>query len=112
MTNEVTFRPGIEGLMAALAVAEQLSAGSNTVPASVRVDEHSGWAVGQQKPLGVHLYFHRDEAAVRAFADRFSARTSSIVDGPDRLTVASGVLNGVPFRAWTLVDVEAPAVAA
>jgi len=112
MAQDITFRPGIEGLMAALAVAEQLSAGSSTVPASVRVDEHSGWLVGQERPLGVHLYFHRDEDAVRAFADRFEAKTNSVVDGPDRLTVASGVLSGVPFRAWTLTDVEAAQVAA
>lgn len=112
MAQEITFRPGIEGLMAALAVAEQLAASSPVVPSSARADEHSGWLVDQQHPIGVHLYFHRDEAAVRAFADHFGAETASVVDGPDRLTTANGALNGVPFRAWTLTDVEAAAVAA
>lgn len=112
MSNEITFRPGIEGLMAAFAAAEELAAASPVVPTHVRIDEHSGWFVDQARPLGVHLYFHRDEDAVRAFADCFGAETATTVDGPDRCMAAGGVLNGVPFRAWTLTDVEVRAVAA
>lgn len=109
---QVTFRPGIEGLMAALSAAEQLAASSPVVPSHVRIDEHSSWFVDRARPLGVHLYFHRDENAVRAFADSVGAAVQQLDDEADRLTSASGALNGVPFRAWTLTNAEVTAVAA
>ncbi|MFI1728241.1 hypothetical protein ACH40E_03170 [Streptomyces acidicola] len=116
MTNEVTFRPGVEGLMAALAVAERLTADSPAAPASLDIDQHEfDYVPGTfNRPTGVRLYFHRDLASVRAFAEAFGAEMSEKSrEGEWTLyTYADGALDGVPFRAWTLTNAEDAAVAA
>ncbi|RPE40206.1 hypothetical protein EDD90_3242 [Streptomyces sp. Ag109_O5-1] len=116
MTTEITFRPGLEGLMAALSVAEQVTAASPAVPDQVNLTSaHFDYVPGTdfQRPTGVLLFFHRSIEQVREFAAAFGLETADRAHGEtDVYTYAEGVLNGVPFRAWTLTAVEAPAVAA
>lgn len=113
MTTEITFRPGLAGLMAALSAAEHIAAASPVIPAHVRIDECSDWLVGIQRPIGVLLYFHEAEDAIQAFARHFEVDVSRRdQDSRDRYTYADCSLNGVPVRAWTLAGIETPAVAA
>lgn len=116
MTNEITFRPGTEGLMAALAAAEQLTAGAPTPPTSIAISRNEfDYVPGTfDRPTGVLLYFHRDLESVRAFADAVGAEMGERPHESEwtLYAYADGALNGVPFRAWTLTNAEDAAVAA
>jgi sugar phosphate isomerase/epimerase len=112
VTNEITYRPGVEGFMAALALAERLTAQSPIVPSHVRIDP-SDWDCIDvdgtfKRPAGVQLYFHRSLENVHAFAEAFGATVDEQPHpGENTYWYADGVLDGVPFRAWTLVENEA-----
>ncbi|MFJ1667431.1 hypothetical protein ACIOK4_13785 [Streptomyces bottropensis] len=110
MTEQTTAQSKTHRLMAALSVAERLTAESPITPSNLRVDGHSDWA----SPLiGVLLYFHRDPEAVRVFAEHFSLTVLQRGCGEDdEYTLADGVVDGVPFRAWSLTEVKSSAVAA
>lgn len=117
MTTQITYRPGLAGLMAALSAAETLAAKSPVVPTSIAIDS-GGFDLIQidgafERPTGVTLYFHRSPENVRAFAGvlRIDVNERPHGDGTTYMH-ADGVLDGVPFRAWALVDAEAPAVSA
>lgn len=112
MTTEITFRPGTDGLMAALSVAEQLTAASPAVPSNLKLNscEFAPIEGGWERPTGVLLYFHLSPENVRAFAERFGAVVGEEPrPGDDTYTYADGVLDGVPFRAWTLLKNETAA---
>ncbi|MFJ8145986.1 hypothetical protein ACIQ6R_13030 [Streptomyces sp. NPDC096048] len=112
MATEITFRPGIDGIMTALAVAEQVAATAPAVPTSVQVnDGHFDYVPGTfERPMGVLFYFHRNAENVQAFAEAFALDVQNRDhDGTTTYVYAEGALNGVPFRAWTLQDVETPA---
>lgn len=118
MTIEITVTAKTTRLMAALSVAERVTASSLAEPAHLRVDSHLDWGYlpGTYVPrVGVLLYFHHSTDAVRQFAESFGlevAERSQGADDEDVYTYADGVLDEVPFRAWTLNAVETPAVAA
>ena len=116
MTTQITFRPGLEGLMAALSAAEQLTASSPVPPHGVTISsDHFGYVPDTdfKRPMGVLLFFRRSVDQVRAFAEVVHVTVAEREHpGDQTYTYAEGVLDGVPFRAWTLTDVEAPAVAA
>lgn len=110
MTIESTEPTKVDRLMAALSLAEKLTAESPVIPSNLRVDNHADWSSAS---IGVLFYFHRDPGAVRAFAEHFSVPVSRRGCGADdEYTLAEGVVDGVPFRAWTLTTVEVSAVAA
>ena len=116
MTTEITFRPGAEGLMAALAVAEKLTSAAPVAPTSLQITRNEFEYVPgtYNRPTGVEVYFHRAVDKVTAFAEAFDAVvTSRPSTGEYTLfTYADGVLDGVPFRAWTLTNEQDTAVAA
>lgn len=118
MTGEITVPTRTTRLMAALSVAERITAASPAEPAHLRVDSHIDWDYipGTYVPrVGVLLYFHHSTDAVGQFAEAFGlevAERSMGADNEDVYTFADGVLDEVPFRAWTLNAAEVPAVAA
>lgn len=118
MNAQITFRPGLEGLMAALSAAEQLAAIAPVPPHGVQISsDHFGYAPDTdfKRPTGVLLFFPQDVDQVRAFAKAVHvtvAERDHDGSGQQTYTFAEGVLNGVPFRAWTLTAAESPAVAA
>ncbi|MET7458477.1 hypothetical protein ABZT03_43045 [Streptomyces sp. NPDC005574] len=118
MTDQITFRPGLEGLMAALSVAEQVTAKSPVTPHGVAISkDHFDHVPGTdfERPMGVLLHFYPGVEQVREFAEALGVEVAERPHGDeDTYTYAEGVLNGVPFRAWTLVaaDEIASAVAA
>jgi hypothetical protein len=116
VTTQITFRPGLEGLMAALSVAERLTANAPVPPHGVTISsDHFGYAPDTdfKRPTGVLLFFAASVDQVRAFAEALHVAVAEREHpGEKTYTYAEGVLDGVPFRAWTLTDAEAPAVAA
>lgn len=116
MNAQITFRPGLEGLMAALSVAEQITACAPVPPHGVQIgSDHFGYVPGTdfKRPTGVLLFFASNVDQVRAFAEALRLPVAEREHpGEQKYTFAEGVLNGVPFRAWTLTAAESPAVAA
>jgi hypothetical protein len=114
VATEITFRPGLEGVMAALSAAEQVASSVPVIPASVDLNSaHFDCVPGTyERPMGVLFYFHRSTESVREFAGTLGL---DVQDRPHDATstyiFAEGALNGVPFRAWTIVDVATSAVA-
>lgn len=116
MTTEITLRPEVGALMAALSAAEKLTSASPVAPTSLQIS-NNGFepAPGTYKrPVGVEMYFHLDVDKVSAFAEAFGTVVESRPrNGQYRLfTYADGVLDGVPFRAWTLTGEQEAAVMA
>lgn len=116
MTTEITFRPGTEGLMAALSVAEKLTAASPVAPTSLQITHNDfDYVPGTfNRPTGVELYFHSAVDKVREFAEAFGVE---VAERPRQglytlFTYADGSLDGVPFRAWTLTEERVAAVTA
>lgn len=116
MTTQITFRPGLEGLMAALSVAEQLTASSPVLPHGVQIgSDHFDYAPGTdfQRPTGVLLFFAQSAENVYAFAEAVHVAVQEREHSAEQTyTFAEGVLDGVPFRAWTLTNTVVSAVAA
>lgn len=87
---------------AALAVVERLLAASPTLPDTVWIDCHE-WA---PDVVRVELNFHLSPDGVREFAEMVGseATTRPHTNAPDspEYTEASGVLDGIPWHAWTL----------
>jgi hypothetical protein len=101
--------------MAALAVAEHLVAAAPALPSDIHITaSHFEHAPGTfDRPSGVLLHFHHSVEQVNAFARLFGLVVANRPQGETRVfTFAEGAVSGVPVRAWTLTDAEAPAVAA
>ncbi|MFJ6061658.1 hypothetical protein ACIQHU_01320 [Streptomyces tendae] len=114
MATEITFRPGLEGIMAALSVAEQVASSVPAIPASVDLNSaHFDYVPGTyERPMGVLFYFHRSTESVREFAETLGLEVQDRPhDATSTYVFAEGALNGVPFRAWTIVTIETSAVA-
>lgn len=116
MTTEITFRPGTEGLMAALSAAEKLTSASPVAPTALQITSGDfDYVPGTyDRPTGVEVYFHCDADKVVEFAEAFGAEVASRPrEGQWTLfTYADGAVDGVPFRAWTLTNEQPAAVAA
>lgn len=108
MTTEITFRPGIEGLMAALSVAEKLTATTPVLPHHLSIEPNEfDYVPGTfERPMGVVLYFHLAPESVAAFAGALGVEVREQTrEGQWTLyTHADGSLDGVPFRAWALTN--------
>lgn len=80
------------GLVANLAVAQQIAMTIDTMPSHITVDEEL-----------VRVYLHRDPSAVEAFALRFDVKVTA---APHResavMTTATGELGGTNIEAWSL----------
>jgi hypothetical protein len=114
VSSQSTSLTKIDRLMAALSVAERLTAESPVAPDSVAVTEHTafGYIPGAFVwAIGVVLNMHRDPDGVRAFAEAFGVEVKAELwnDGSDVHTFADGVVGGVPFRAYALMEVTAEA---
>ncbi|WP_030344891.1 hypothetical protein [Streptomyces sp. NRRL S-1022] len=116
MTTQVTFRPGAAGLMAALSVAEKLTSISPVTPRGIQITANGfDYVPGTyDRPIGVELYFHESIENVQSFAQTAEISVANRPHpGPYNLfTFADGVLDGVPFRAWTLTTEGTVAAAA
>lgn len=90
--------------MAALSAAENLVAQSPAEPYTVDVSHHSAFPADA---VGVLMFFRQDPNGVRDFAAAMGVepgRTAAEFGGRPLVdTVASGVLDGVPYMAWTRV---------
>lgn len=97
----------LASLMAALATAEHVASTTPTIPTDLmlRGDCEGGYTLD--------LYFHHRPADVAEFAAAFgtvaTARPNVPEDETKVHTSAEGTVNGIPFRAWSLDTVEAPA---
>lgn len=90
-------------LMHVLAAAEQLVALCPATPTALDLTAHSSFPAGV---MGVVLFIPNDASAVGEFARRMgvTAATSAHDYLPESLYVqAAGVLDDVPFLAWTSV---------
>jgi hypothetical protein len=103
-------------IMAALSVAEKLAAASPVAPTSLQISSNSFDAEPgcYVRPIGVELYFHLSVDKVGEFAGAFGA---DVRERPREgewslFTYADGLLDGVPFRAWTLTNEPVAQVAA
>jgi hypothetical protein len=96
--------------MAALSVAEQLTASAPVLPHGVQISsDHFDYVPGTdfKRPTGVLLFFASSVDQVRAFAEALDVTVAEREHpGEKTYTYADGVLDGVPFRAWTLTAVE------
>jgi|GEM_PF-4770472 len=100
--------------MAALSVAEQVTASCPTPPSHINLNDANFDYIpetGFKRPMGVLLYFHQRVDLVREFAQAFGLVVADRPHPPeDTFTYAEGVIDGVPFRAWTLTPAEDAAV--
>lgn len=118
MTDQITVPARTTKLMAALSVAERITSESLAEPAHLRVDTLHDWGCAPgtyESQIGVLLYFHLSTADVHRFAEVFGLEVVERPHGAkheDVYTYADGVLDEVPFRAWTLNAAVSSAVAA
>jgi hypothetical protein len=100
--------------MGALSAAEHIAAACPVAPNTISVAPHSEWGYlpgSFEWRLGVQLAFLAPDS-VRQFAASLGVAVQERPYADGLQTYADGVLNGVPFRAWSLTDIESSAVAA
>lgn len=99
------------GVMSALAAAEHLVSVCSSGPSSVEIAQDAHFPPGV---VGVDLHFWRSTKALTGFALAMglsvTVRTAEFGDGWFTESTVSGLLDTVPFHAWTRMPVAGPAV--
>ncbi|MFJ8785020.1 hypothetical protein [Streptomyces sp. NPDC102476] len=115
MTSQITAPTSIGRFMAALSTAEHVTADSPVAPYRVCLEPNSDWGYvpgSFEWRIGVLLQFE-SVAEVARFAEALHVVVAERDHGGSQTyTFADGELNGIPFRAWALVDAKSSAVAA
>lgn len=99
-----------DAYMAALSVSEQMVSTTPVLPTAITI-RMPEWA---RTGPSIEWSFHRDAAAIVAFAEHFGVPVVASPHGDEATTriFATGHTDGVLFEAYTLVDVAPGQVAA
>lgn len=114
MTEQTTSPPPTAQFMGALSAAEHIAAACPVAPSTISIASLSEWGYlpgSYEWRLGVQLAFLAPDS-VRRFAEALGVVVQERPYADGLQTYADGVVNGVPFRAWSLTEVKSSVVAA